>query len=213
MLFFLNILPLIVTWFYVLLIISVIQSYIITSLANKRLLTLINHANPNIAFIPFSSTYILGYLAFNKRQNVLYSEESLHSARKKAGIRSFLLLTIIPLILLVIFIWMMADDLYELFQLAISQRYLNETFPPLSPLFAVGIIGILFVSGWLLGYSMFLNYRGYQKFISSKYEAILWILVPFVILVSPLSSYSFIWPILLTFTPLIFAYNRAEIVE
>lgn len=206
------ILPTIVTWLYVLLIVSVIQSYLITSLANTRLLRLLNHPKPNIAFIPFSNAYIMGYLAFDKRQNILYTDESLHSARKKAGIRSFIFLTIIPIILLVTFIWIIADDMYALLQLLVSSTELHITLPP-SPTLPLGVAGILFVSLWIITYSLTLQYKGYKKFVPSNYEAILWVLVPFVILVSPLSSYSFVWPILVQFTPLIFAYNRAKTIE
>lgn len=206
------ILPTIITWLYVILIISIIQNYLVTSLSTRRLLTLSGYPKPNLAFIPFSTVYFIGYLAFNKQQNVLYSTETLHAARKKSGIRSLFLLIIIPIVLISVLILSISQDLITVLS-SLTYSPENATLPPVSPLLPIGIILVGIISLWMLAYSLYLQYHAYKKFVPSNYETILWILVPLVIVISPLASYSFVWPMLVSFTPLIFAYNRASITE
>lgn len=194
---------------------SFLIGYLIQAFSYKKLLTLANYPKPKRAFIPFSNGYFIGHLSATVHPSM--TDEAIAARRHKRGIWSFILTTLIPFVLTVLFLIHAITTLAA--TLAASASSSSSLSTTSNDIVLATLLGQLLASA--LGYlflilifaiiGLYFTISMYKKFCNTTIEAVAWALVPptlAYVASSAHDSLSTLISIIVMVSTLVFAYTR-----
>lgn len=175
---------------------SFVIGYLIQAFSYKKLLTLARYSKPKRAFIPFSNGYFIGYLSTTVHPSM--NDESIAARRRKRGISSLILTTLLPVTLFIsTFLFLFSSP--------------STAYNDLETIFLVPLLIFIFIFFIISIIGLYFTISMYKKFCNTTLEAVAWALGPpalvfFVNITN--DSFSTLVSIIVMSTVLVFAYTR-----